>query len=471
MADEQQTPMGIFGPTVDQVRQQLDAQNEANMMQQARMSPEQLNMFYAGRAGQRLGSGVGEGLAQFGVPGFGERPEVNDARVMQQVVDDVRREGVDSSNPVDFYRKVSDKLTQAGKTGPAMMLSLKAAETEFLFNKRQAEVRKLNADALKALREKESDMQRLLREAREATNEGREDDAKAIKDQIDKLNQKDVVSTKEGAGTGIIDGKSVPMEKEVYRDKDGKVVWEGKPYFKSSGVTVNNNAENKPSSFETAYGEAEGKSAAAIRQSARDAPAKLANLQNLFRASEGAVSGSFPQFQTAFVRGLKTIGFSDPKLEKMLNDSDFFTQNANEATLAAIGGSLGAQISDGDRQFVAAIVPQLANSPEARRQMLAWLEAKVQHQIDMGDALTKHIQEWRKANPTDRKGVPTESFVPPPFKFNYAGSKPPEKPGAAPKLRTVSDSQVDAYINANANDPRLKGLSREAIRKFLEGYK
>jgi hypothetical protein len=470
MAQEEQT-MGLFGPTVDQVRQQLDAQNEATMMKQAQMTPDQLNMFYAGRAGQRLGMGVGEGLAQAGVRGFGERPEINDARVMQQVVDDVRREGVDSSDPVAFYRKVSDKLNQAGKTGPAMMLSLKAAETEFLFTKRQAEVRKLTAESIKALREKESDMQRLLREAREAVTEGREDDAKALKDQIDKLNQKDVVKTEEGAGTTMLDGKTVPLVKEVYRDKDGKVVWEGKPYSKGSGVTVNNNAENKPSSFETALGESEGKAAGKMLDAAREAPAKLANLENLLRANEGAVTGSFPQFQTAFVRGLKTLGFSDPKLDRMLNDSDFFTQNANEATLAAIGGSLGAQISDGDRQFVAAIVPQLANSPEARRQMLSWLKAKTQHQVEMGSALSNHIQQWRQQNPRDRKATPTETFVPPPFKFDYQGAKPPEKPGAAVKLRTVSDTQIDAYINANANDPRLKGLSREAIRKFLEGYK
>jgi hypothetical protein len=269
----------------------------------------------------------------------------------------------------------------------------------------------------------------------------------------------------------MLDGKTVPLVKEVYRDKDGKVVWEGKPYSKGSGVTVNNNAENKPSSFETALGESEGKAAGKMLDAAREAPAKLANLENLLRANEGAVTGSFPQFQTAFVRGLKTLGFSDPKLDRMLNDSDFFTQNANEATLAAIGGSLGAQISDGDRQFVAAIVPQLANSPEARRQMLSWLKAKTQHQVEMGSALSNHIQQWRQQNPRDRKATPTETFVPPPFKFDYQGAKPPEKPGAAVKLRTVSDTQIDAYINANANDPRLKGLSREAIRKFLEGYK
>lgn len=430
MAQQQQ--QGMFGPSVEELQRSLMEKQQLSDFNQSRLFGEMGLGQQIGTAAYGGGLGMTRGLGQLG-QAFGvipEDPRIMEARKLQEVTTEIQQEGVDPSDPIKFYDTLSRKLADRGLTEQSLQMSVKAADLKMKQLKNSAEIGKLDAEREKALRDKESGVAQVQREITEAVGRGDVNAAMELQKKLDILLQPDTVQTTEGAGTITIDGRQVPAVRDSIVAKDGKtVLWRGEPYARGGGVTVNTGKEGEPSPFDKAYQEIQAKDAAAITAQARQAPAKVANLRNLLSANKGAVSGSFPQFQVAFIRGLQTLGLTDPKLNRMLSDSDFFTQNANEAVLQAIGGSLGAQISNTDREFVAAVVPQLQNSPEARKKMISWLEAKAKYAIDTGSTWEKHYADWLKANPKNRRASPMDGFRPPEFEFNYnADGDSTEKP-------------------------------------------
>jgi hypothetical protein len=438
-------------------QQQAQDMNQANQWGQGSLGQQISTAGYMG--GTMLGRGL-QGLGQAAgiIP---EDPRIAEARKLQEVTKEIQQEGIDPSDPIKFYDTLSRKLADRGLTEQSLQMSVKAADLKMKQLKNSAEIGKLDAERVKALRDKESGVAQVQREITEAVGRGDVNAAMELQKKLDALILPESVESEEGAGTLTVDGKQVPAVRKLIVSKDGKqVLWRGQPYARGGGVTVNTGKEPEPSPFDIEYQKLDAKRAADITRQAQEAPAKVANLRNLLSASQGAVSGSFPQFQVALVRGLQTLGFADPKLNRMLTDSDFFTQNANEAVLTAIGGSLGAQISNSDREFVAAIVPQLQSSPEARKKMIEWLEAKAKYAIDTGDAWEKHYSDYIAANPKNRKQSPMLGFRPPEFKFNYNSG------GASKKSSSISTyDQWRAWATANGYNP--DEFNREEVEARL----
>lgn len=457
--------LNLFGPTVDQVRAAQEQADLSQMYQIAQLNPQQQRVFFGGMGGGMLGRGLADMGQAAGVPFIQEDPEVEKARTMQQVVDDVRKSGADVSDTVGFYRKVAGKLGAAGKTEAALQLSMKATMTEYELNKRKAEIGKLDAEALAKLREKESNIAKWQREFRVAIQDGRTEDAAEIQAAIQKEITPDSEESQEGAGTTTIEGKQVPMVRKVLLSKGPKptVLWRGEPYATTGGTSVNVNAAEKPSAFDEAYLGAEGKKASEIMAIARAAPQKVAVLNALLAANDKALSGSFPEFQVGFLRALQTLGWSSKDMEKMLNSTDFFISNANAAVLDALGGSLGAQISDGDRKFVQAIIPQLQSSPEARKQLINWLKAKAEHTVVTGQALQEHVNNFTANNPKDKRSSPLTGFNPPPFKYDFGSAMKTVGP------RTIGEADIKKYREVMGAS--VERYSDEQIKKMLQGLK
>lgn len=88
---------------------------------------------------------------------------------------------------------------------------------------------------------------------------------------------------------------------------------------------------------------------------------------------QSLISGTFASGRVGVGNLLNTLGFMSSKDAATLARSENYQKVAGDAVLAAIGGKLGGQISEGDRKFVERIVPQLENSPAARRELINYM--------------------------------------------------------------------------------------------------
>jgi hypothetical protein len=103
---------------------------------------------------------------------------------------------------------------------------------------------------------------------------------------------------------------------------------------------------------------------------------------------QGLISGSFATGRVGATNFLSTLGFVTPANVATLARSENYVKLAGDAILSALGGKLGAQISDSDREFIKSLVPQLENSAVARRQLIDYMRKK---NVELIDASTELI--------------------------------------------------------------------------------
>ena len=124
----EQTLFGSYNPQL--IQQAIEAEKERNLLEQAKLTPQQISMLGAARSGQRLGSALG------GVVGnlFGTTP-VQDPRLQQaQLGQQAYQEALqasdgDASSP-EFFKKLSSSAAKLGVTTLAQQAAQQAAKLE-----------------------------------------------------------------------------------------------------------------------------------------------------------------------------------------------------------------------------------------------------------------------------------------------------------------------------------------------------
>lgn len=484
---ESQNIAGLFGPTVEQIQAQQMAADEAAAFNVAKLDPNQALAFYGARNGATLGRGlnalgVSSGITQ-------EDPAVSDARVMQNVIQDVRQSGVDVNDPAKFYRQVSDKLAAAGKTGQAMMLSMKAGEYEFMTRKREAEVGKLNAEAMAKLREKESNIRTLQREAEAALKSGDLDRSAQLEAQIAKLNQPDIKLTEseEGAGVTKIDGREVPQVRKVLLDDKGKKIWEGTPYAKTGGQTVNlNNMPPQDDAGTKLLATVAERQAIEFNKSfdaANQVRAPINDMKGLIKDPK-LIQGSLPEIRLEVVRALNTAGFGDKELEKLQTDSDLFDAYARNVILPKmrmLGGSDSneelkkVEQSYANRKMDIAAIRRLVNAAEKDITRLDNINAAYNRGLSEGRnpiAFNWANGEWRNI-----PSLPAYGVTPPGTRPQPSGMGGTPAPGQAPEpvappKRVVGTADISRYREAmKAAGTDVSKFTDAQIQKMLEGLR
>lgn len=215
-----------------------------------------------------------------------------------------------------------------------------------------------------------------------------------------------------------------------------------------------------PNYFENAYNRVIGEQDAKLRGDINDAETNAFAQLNTYDAMEQLMND--PNFYSGVmaepVAGLRrffgAIGLADPQSAVAIEN---FGALANESVLKALGGSLGAQISNSDRSFLQQTVPNLSFSEEGNRTLLAIQRAVAQRQIDVAqmardysaarggidDGFRQQIAQWREANPLFPQGsIPGISAAPSPMRtgtpqpatfdqrFNPTGTGAGTQPGA-----------------------------------------
>lgn len=113
---------------------------------------------------------------------------------------------------------------------------------------------------------------------------------------------------------------------------------------------------------------------------------------------QGLISGAFASNRVGVGNLFSTLGLMSGADAAKLATSERYQKVAGDAVLAAIGGKLGGQISEGDRKFVERIVPQLENSPAARRELINYMLAKNRAVADEATRLIDFAETKRTLN-------------------------------------------------------------------------
>jgi hypothetical protein len=124
----EQTLFGSYNPAL--IQQTIDAERERNLIEQAKLTPQQITLLGSARSGQQLGSALG------GVVGnlFGTTP-VQDPRLQQaQLGQQAYQEaldlsGGDASSPA-FFKRLSSSAAKLGVTTLAQQAAQQAAKLE-----------------------------------------------------------------------------------------------------------------------------------------------------------------------------------------------------------------------------------------------------------------------------------------------------------------------------------------------------
>lgn len=170
----------------------------------------------------------------------------------------------------------------------------------------------------------------------------------------------------------------------AYKTRNGEIK------FGPAGTTVNVGAEK---SYDQTTGKAYGEQFVGIQKDARDAVKTIGtiNMMEKLIQTPGFYSGLGGDRALAMNQALVTLGIKDAKAATA---QEAFKALSNQLVLDAAGGSLGAQISNGDRDYINATAPNLANTPEGNKELLGMRRKVAERQGLIG----KMARDYAKAN-------------------------------------------------------------------------
>jgi hypothetical protein len=117
---------------------------------------------------------------------------------------------------------------------------------------------------------------------------------------------------------------------------------------------------------------------------ARGASQALSTLNNMRQldASGQLFTGPLANSYVGATNLLASVGLLSPDQTKKLSSSEVYDKQAKDLVMQDLGGKLGAQISDSDRKYVEARIPQLTTSQKARTELLGKIEEIQRGKID-----------------------------------------------------------------------------------------
>ena len=112
---------------------------------------------------------------------------------------------------------------------------------------------------------------------------------------------------------------------------------------------------------------------------------------------------------------LADLGLLSPAQKQRLASSEIYDKQAKDLVMQDLGGKLGAQISDADRNFVEARIPQLTTSAKARTELIDKLQEIQRGKIDYYKKMTAHANKYKNLNDFDFSDVysPITKTTPP----------------------------------------------------------
>jgi len=218
---------------------------------------------------------------------------------------------------------------------------------------------------------------------------------------------------------GVAMGSREPVYLDVNQDlqfiyqkgADGKQM--RVPYFggvdrATATSTTKVEAERKQTEFEKLLDKKDADRVGNAMTLQENAIASLNSLNRLNQLDQSAlISGSFASGRVGATNLLNTLGLTSAKDQDVLAKSENYQKTAGDVILATLGGRLGSGFSNADREFIQSLVPQLENSPQARKQLIEFMVKKNQGIVDE----TTRLENYARDKKTLKGYVPTIPIV------------------------------------------------------------
>lgn len=203
---------------------------------------------------------------------------------------------------------------------------------------------------------------------------------------------------------------------------------------------VAKNAAMRPPAQETAFAKTRGElQAKALQDAVTNAQAAQSSLVALGNMEQLASSGklySGPLAMTAMGASnfLNSIGLLGTEQSRLLANSEVYDKKAKDLVMQELNGRLGAQISDADRKFIEARVPQLTNSPIARAELIQKMKEIQSGKINAYQKMNTHANQFGQLNDFD-------------FSQNYMPIQAAQSPLATPGGGTGNTTPSGNVVN------------------------
>ncbi len=374
--------MGLFADPqqIQQAQQQAALQRGIDL---AQLDPFQRASAQLYQGGYMAGGAIGSALGA-------EDPQLKMAAARRQIM-----QGVDQTDPQSLAQ-AAQALNQAGDVQGARALAMAAQEAAF----------------------KQSQITKNLREGRAAQT---------------KLNE---VGVAEGTREPVYsymtpDGQGgTTVSQVVFKNVDGKqqmVPYTGGVDRTTAKTNVGVKLPEGESEFVKRLGVKDADRVDAAISTRDTAVSSLNSLNKLATLpADQLISGQFASGRVGATNLLSTLGLASPTDVNKLNKSQEYQKVAGDVILQTLGGKLGSGFSNADRDFIASLVPQLETSPEARRQLIGFMQNKNQ----------EIVQETLRLEDYARKNKGLSGYTP-----KIPLSVEPSKPSPAAKL---TDAQLKA---------------------------
>jgi hypothetical protein len=376
--------MGLFADPqqIQQAQQQAALQRGIDL---AQLDPFQRASAQLYQGGYMAGGAIGSALGA-------EDPQLKMAAARRQIM-----QGVDQTDPQSLAQ-AAQALNQAGDVQGARALAMAAQEAAF----------------------KQSQITKNLREGRAAQT---------------KLNE---VGVAEGTREPVYsymtpDGQGgTTVSQVVFKNVDGKqqmVPYTGGVDRTTAKTNVGVKLPEGESEFVKRLGVKDADRVDAAISTRDTAVSSLNSLNKLATLpADQLISGQFASGRVGATNLLSTLGLASPTDVNKLNKSQEYQKVAGDVILQTLGGKLGSGFSNADRDFIASLVPQLETSPEARRQLIGFMQNKNQEIVQE----TLRLEDYARKN----KGL---SGYTPKIPLSVEPSKPTASPASG-----LTDAQLKA---------------------------
>ena len=338
------------------------------------------------QANQALGSGYGKyggivqaaaGMANTGADaiaggGVGAAdPRMQNMQAAKAIMTKVAQE-VGNVTSAAFYERLSQELAQSNFPEQAQKAADKAMEikkTEFAMKPKAAEKKTQVVDI---------DGEKLLIDSLSGEtirNLGGTGKLKDIKTQVVSANGRELL-------INSVTGETI---------KDLGVSKSDSPIINIAG-----NQENE-------FAKARAKNQAdELRDAKKAAGSSLVALNALKQMENVNLKGIYsgPQAETLVAANsfLESVGLLNKDQVSKLTDSVTYDKNAKDLVMLDLDGKLGAQISDADRKYVEARIPQLRTNPQARTELIAKLREIHSNKIDKAEKMKEWANKYNNLN-------------------------------------------------------------------------
>ena len=160
--------------------------------------------------------------------------------------------------------------------------------------------------------------------------------------------------------------------------------------------------QNQETAFAKQRGEQQAKSLGEAEAQAKGSANALERLTTMESKNKGnLITG--PLAGTAIGAGqfLSSLGLLSPQAATTLSSSEVYDKSAKDLVMQDLGGKLGGQVSDADRNYIEARIPQLKNSQQARTELIAKLKEIHRKNIGYYQNMSKHANKFGNLNDFD----------------------------------------------------------------------